>query len=324
MKQLFFVFLFCIFYTSILFGTSIFDGIIVTVGKQSLTKRELALSYKQLAQENLLKNIAAPNQGQRAMHLRDLIYELLFVTDANQNKIFVTLKEINAAIEKFKENNKFSEEDFAKLLVTLGMDLNYFQKQFRNKILSEKVIQSQIVQKINIGQQDIQERFQAQYQKQETFYYLQHIFKNNTSKQTKTELAIIRKLAIANKNFGEIAAKHSEDTATASNKGILPALRKKDMLLAMEQAVANLQEGEISPPTQIASGYHLFYLDRIESKQTGASLTEVEDKIYRELYAEEYKNSLQKYIQNLQNKYLVVVKDQSLKQILIDYAHFEF
>ena len=324
MKQLFFVFLFCIFYTSILFGTSIFDGIIVTVGKQSLTKRELALSYKQLAQENLLKNIAAPNQEQRAMHLRDLIYELLFVTDANQNKIFVTFKEINTAIEKFKENNKFSEEDFAKLLVTLGMDLNYFQKQFRNKILSEKVIQSQIVQKINIGQQDIQERFQAQYQKQETFYYLQHIFKNNTSEQTKTELAIIRKLAIANKNFGEIAAKHSDDAATASNKGILPALRKKDMLLAMEQAVANLQEGGISLPIRIASGYHLFYLDRIESKQTGASLTEVEDKIYRELYAEEYKNSLQKYIQNLQNKYLVVVKDQSLKQILIDYAHFEF
>jgi parvulin-like peptidyl-prolyl isomerase len=313
----------CLFFSPAAHSNELFDEVIVTVGKQALTKKELELSYKQLERENLSRNLPLPTQRQKIQHLQNLIYELLFVTNALEKEITVSLKEINQAIEDFKVNNNFSEQEFSQLLTFLNIDYNYFQEQFRRKIFVEKLIQREIASKVRVNKKEIAEQYQRQYQKAETFYYLRHILKKSDTQSKKKELENIRKQAIQNNNFSELAKKHSEDSATANSGGSLAPLKKEDMIDSIASAVEKLKVGAISSAVKTPLGYHLFFLERIEKKSDAPSLEQVEEVISKELRAKKYQNNLQAYRQRLQTNYKVVIKDADLKKLLIEYADFE-
>ncbi|MDJ0805298.1 MAG: SurA N-terminal domain-containing protein [Gammaproteobacteria bacterium] len=66
-------------------------------------------------------------------------------------------------------------------------------------------------------------------------------------------------------DFAELAKANSEDTGTAENGGDLGYFGKGIMDPAFEEAVFNLQEGELSEPVRTTFGYHLIKLTGIKA-----------------------------------------------------------
>lgn len=80
--------------------------------------------------------------------------------------------------------------------------------------------------------------------------------------------AVLAKLR-AGEDFGDLAVAESDDAATSGGGGILPTfdytgatVEGTQMDQAIVDAVAQLQEGEISEPVRTSSGWHIVQLDR--------------------------------------------------------------
>ena len=323
-RQFFFLFFSFLVCYSLVFATNeVFDRVVVSVEKQSITHKELDIFYHQINQENASKNLPPLNSEQKAKRVEELISELFFVA-AGEAKIEVTPKEIKQAIEDFKTNNAFNEEQFEQLLTVLNVDYNYFEGQFYRKILVEKLIQRDILSKIEIKDKEIKNEYEKNYKKTEKTYYLRHILLKNSLESAKIQLTQIRQTAISKNNFQELAKEFSQDTATAKFGGALPALKKSDMLVEIAEAVGQLKVGEISPLVKTKLGSHLFFLERIATQDSSIPLEQVRQKITRELFTQQYQKDLLEYKKNLQTKFKIVVKDSQLKELLENYANFQF
>ncbi|MCL4105839.1 UNVERIFIED_CONTAM: hypothetical protein GTU68_012477 [Idotea baltica] len=69
-----------------------------------------------------------------------------------------------------------------------------------------------------------------------------------------------------NKDFGDMAAKHSEDPSAKSNKGSLGFFSAFDMVYPFETGAYNTPVNEVSQPIRSGYGYHLIKVDdRIKS-----------------------------------------------------------
>ncbi len=61
------------------------------------------------------------------------------------------------------------------------------------------------------------------------------------------------------KEFGSLAAKHSEDPTSASVKGLIQPIRKHLGNAQIEQAAFGLKDGEVSPVISIGNQYVILF-----------------------------------------------------------------
>ena len=301
-------------------ASEVFDKIIFTVGKEAITQKELELSYRRIENTNLANNQNSLTLKQKAQHLQELMDELLFVTAAEKLKINVSLQEINNAIEVFQQTNNLNNTDLKKLFNLQNINYEYFQEQFRKKILVEKLLKDEIAAKIPLNQFEIKAEYQKKYQDKKTsVYYLWHIFrKNEDTKNVKKELLSFKK-NLTKDNFQQKAKLYSQDLS-AKQGGVLTPLKKDEMLTEISQAVEKIKIGEITPIIKTDTGYHLFYLADIQEDNLAPDFKEVEQDISRELYNKKYQKFFEQYRKNLQKKYPVNIRDSQLKKLLLDYA----
>lgn len=317
-------FLGLLFFSTIFADTKLLDKVIISVEKQSITQKELEFFYQQINQENIIRNLPALDEAQKALQLKNFIDELLFVTSAFQKKIKVSFKETRQAIENFKTSNGLNEQEFEQLLSTLNVDYNYFEGQFRRKILVEKLIKEEIDRKIIIKNEEIKNEYEQKYKKEEKFYFLRHILLKSSSETAKNKLKQIRETAIIKNNFPELAKKFSEDITTLESGGSLPALQKNDMLVEIANGIEKLAVGDISKLVKTPLGYHLFYLEDIKVQSSSLPLEQLQNEIRKELYVKKHQKKLQEYRKNLMNQLQIVIKDNQLKELLVNYADFQF
>ena len=295
-----------------------YDEVLISVGKQSITKKELELLYGQLKQTT--GNQAVLNQQQRVEYLQELINELIFLNGAYQKGISIQLQEINEAIQNFQNINNLNSTDLDKLFKLQNIDYKYFQEQFRKKILVEKFIQQEIVENITVTQSEIQKEYNKKYQQeQDAFYYLWYIFKNKDFKDAKKEILALKKILTKN-NFQELAQIHSQHPSS-SQKGVLAPLKKEDMLTEISIEIEKIKVGDITPLIETETGYHLFYLADIQKKNNFPDFSSVKIEISNEIFNKKYQNKLNDYTKNLKEKYPVNIRDNQLKKLLLEYEY---
>ena len=69
-------------------------------------------------------------------------------------------------------------------------------------------------------------------------------------------------------DFAELAKKHSQDPASASQGGDLGYFQSGEMIAPFEEAAFSLKRGEISPPVRTPFGYHIIKLEDIQEART--------------------------------------------------------
>jgi len=104
--------------------------------------------------------------------------------------------------------------------------------------------------------------------------------------QTRDEAAALQKAKqarqdLATKDFAQLAAELSEDTATAKQGGDLGLFNEGVMEPAFDKAVFGLKLGEVSEPVRSSFGYHLLKVTELTPKKI-KSFAEVKDSLVKE------------------------------------------
>jgi len=226
--------------------------------------------------------------------LEQLIEKKLIEQKAKEVALKVDDKEVSRAVEDVLKKNNISLEQLKEILKKDGSSFEEYRKMLRSEILQSKVIGREVRSKITITDKDIQEYYEKNVQHQEKpgeKVRIQQIFfatpPDTTPKQVEkltNQLEEIRAKIIAGEDFGQMAAKLSQDPS-AKEGGDLGYFGRGELLPLIENVAFSLQAGEVSQVTRSPAGLHLIkVIDKKGAegeKGVKASRDEIEENLYR-------------------------------------------
>jgi len=241
--------------------------------------------------------------------LEELIDRKLMEGHARELGIAASEEEINRAIEDVLVRAKINQEQLLNALAHDGMRYEEYRGQIRDQIVKAKMIHREISARVNIKDTEIEGYYldHAEEFRSAKGVVLSHILlplpANPAAAQVaagREEAERIRREILDGLKFAEAATRYSRD-ASAAQSGRLGFFREGDLGPEMEQAVARLAEGELSPPVQSPLGIHLILL---EERTTGdlRPLEKVQEQIREKLYEEAAERQFEEWRKELRRK----------------------
>ena len=226
--------------------------------------------------------------------LEQLIEKKLIEQKAKESSIKVDDKEVSRAVEDVLNKNNISLEKLKEILKKDGSSFEEYRKMLRSEILQSKVIGREVRSKVTITDKDIQEYYEKNVQQQEKpgeKVRIQQILfatpPDTTPKQVEkltSQMEEIRAKIMAGDDFGQMAAKHSQDPS-AKEGGDLGYFGRGELLPLIENTAFSLQAGEVSQVTRTPAGLHLIkVIDKKGAegeKGAQSSRNEIEENLYR-------------------------------------------
>jgi parvulin-like peptidyl-prolyl isomerase len=246
-----------------------------------------------------------------------MITELLLRQLAKERNMDVS-EQVRLTVERIKtENNIESDEELKRLLQNQGYDYNLMLKQMEETFLMQSVVFSEVDRTIAIDDSEIIEYYKlhsAEFTEPEEFR-LRAIYlspENKTGDELEAKKKEIEDKIQAGEDFGVLAGNYSEGPAKES-QGDLGTFKKGELDKSLEQAVALLKQGEITPWIQSRGGW---YLVRIEEKKESRLLSfeEAKKTIEEKIFNERKTSKLNEFLKELKQKsYIKIVNSDPLK-----------
>jgi peptidyl-prolyl cis-trans isomerase SurA len=189
--------------------------------------------------------------------------------------------------DKFTEmKSPYTEEEFQRQLKERGISVDDLRRNLRSQLSIQKLINREVVAKISITDQDVQDFYnanKAQFNVAEPQYRIAQILvtprkepqiRNRKNDDATNEAEAVRKVKMlmdrlnSGADFAQLAMDYSEDmnsAATGGDLGFVPesALNQSDPLL--KKLVMGLKAGQVSQPIQLKEGYRILKLITRES-----------------------------------------------------------
>ncbi len=241
--------------------------------------------------------------------LNQLINQKLASQEAKKARIKISNDEIDAAIERIKEKQLLTDEEFDKLLEGDGLTREEYRQHLKDQILRTRLVNYKIRSKIVITKEDIKKYYNEH---KEEFsgddkYHLRNIIISIPSFADDEEKAAARKKIenIVQKiksgaSFGEMAKKYSQ-SSLAEDGGDLGEFSFKDISPELKKALKGLKPGDITPIMETVQGFQVFYVEDIKkapAKSLEEASKEIEEKLFNEVVNEKFKE----WIENLRRQ----------------------
>jgi peptidyl-prolyl cis-trans isomerase SurA len=218
--------------------------------------------------ENQTAGAAQPPDGEQAASLRlnilrELIDNEILMRRAEKLGLLATDEEVDRKLTEMKA--PFTSEEFDARLKQRKITLEDFKRDIRRSLTVEKVLNKEVVSKINITDEDIANYYKthkAEFNVIEPQYHLAQIFvtpfpnpqiRNNKAQneaEARKKIQMILNRLDSGDDFGTLAMNYSEDTETASNGGDLgftPESSLQNTDPATRDAVMKLKPGQYTP-----------------------------------------------------------------------------
>ncbi len=238
---------------SVVKATAIVNGEIIT---QSDIDRRIAL----LAMANGGSVPADQMDALRQQVLGNLIDETLQIQAAKADKIVVSERDIDRAIQRISEDNKQTPEQLAEYLKANGSSIKSVRRQIEGVIAWRRLQQYRIESSVSVGEDEVQavlDRLNASKGTDE--YRVGEIYLSapggDLSRATAMANQIIEQLK-QGASFGAIARQYSE-ASTAAVGGDLGWVRPGQLPPQLAAVVETLQPGQISTPIPVPGGVSL-------------------------------------------------------------------
>ncbi|HUK25702.1 MAG TPA: SurA N-terminal domain-containing protein [Terriglobales bacterium] len=195
--------------------------------------------------------------------LRELIDNEILMRRAEKLGLLATDEEVDRKLNEIK--SPYTAEEFAARLKQKKITLEDFKRDIRRSLTVDKVLNKEVISKINISDQDISTYYnthKTEFNVIEPQYHLAQIFvtpfpnpqvrndKAQNEAEARKKIQMILNRLDSGDDFGTLAMSYSEDTETASNGGDLgftpeSSLRNTDP--ATREAVMKLKPGQYTP-----------------------------------------------------------------------------
>ncbi len=202
--------------------------------------------------------------------LKSLIIEKLLEQETKKYEDKVDEGQVDKYIEQLRKERNLSDEQFRQELTQNGMTYDDFRKKARTELEKMEMIQTQVREKVNIPQADIQvyydthqEEFTIDKERLKLAQILVAVPPNATPRQRadlKKRAETLRQRAIKGEDFYELARRYSDDQSKTDG-GELGWFAPADIMDEILAGVKPLKPGEVSQVVQTKNGYHVLKLE---------------------------------------------------------------
>ncbi|NQT06507.1 MAG: peptidylprolyl isomerase [Candidatus Omnitrophica bacterium] len=236
--------------------------------------------------------------------LKQLVSDKLILSEAKKLNIAIDEKEIDARVEETKVGLlKDKNITLENLLNKQNMTLSELRAKYREQLMIQKTIDSQIKYKIEIQPSEV-----SKYYSDHVDDYTQHeqvaantiLIKLSSEQRTPIEshqlAEDVRKMALTGRDFRELALNYSEGPYAKAG-GDIGFVNKGELLKEIDSVIFFLEVNDISEIIETPIGYHLFQIyDRKAEKILPFEdvRLKVMDAIYRVKAQREFEEWLEK------------------------------
>jgi peptidyl-prolyl cis-trans isomerase SurA len=298
------------------------EEIIARVNNEIITRSEYEKA-RQTSEEDAkqeCQNRCTPEQLQTDIQdhqkntLRDLIDQSLLVQRGKDMGVSVEADVIKQ-LDQIRIQNKLpGMDELEKAVSSEGMNWEDFKNNIRNRLLTQRVVSSEVGSHITVPDDEISKYYEAH----KTEFVgpeqvaLREIVVNTQGKKPE-ELPDLKKKAETalkrvqdGENFGEIAKRFS-DGSTKNEGGFLGVYKHGELSKELEDRVFAMKKNDLTEVLETKQGYLI--LQVLEHYDEGVqSLAKVKDKIMEKLYNERMEPAMREYLKTLREESYVIIK----------------
>ena len=239
--------------------------VVATVDGRKIYRSEVEKYYRNQTSGSEQQPVGEQATSLRLSILRELIDNEILMRRAEKLGLLATDEEVDRKLNEIK--SPYTKEEFDARLKEKKITLDDFKRDLRRSLTVDKVLNKEVISKINITDQDIANYYnqhKAEFNLIEPQYHLAQIFvttvpnpqvhnlKNDKAQneaEARKKIQMIVNRLDSGDDFGTLAMNYSEDTETSGNGGDLgftpeSSLRNTDP--ATRDTVANLKPGQYS------------------------------------------------------------------------------
>jgi peptidyl-prolyl cis-trans isomerase SurA len=249
--------------------------------------------------------------------LQVMIDEELIRQEAGKLKLTVSEKDLELAISDVMKKNNLTRDQLEDALRQEGKSIESYKSSIlRPQLLRLRVLNVQVRSRIMVGEEEVK----AYYQKNlralgvGVKVHARHIFVKipvgadspkiaERKRYAESLLARIKK----GEEFGAVAKKLSEDSATRSEGGDLGWFERGSLPDSIEEVVFSMKKGEVRGPLLAEQGFHLIQM--LDRKESGArSFDEVKDELREQLYVQKMEKATHSWLAEVRKKSHIDIK----------------
>ncbi len=205
--------------------------------------------------------------------LGKLIDETLQLQEAKRLGIAVEEKQVDAGLAQLATNNKMSPEQFQEKLAATGIKPATLKLKIRAEIAWGMVVRRKLRPQVNVSESEIdnevnrlaRSRGKAEYQVAEI---LLPVTSAETESLTREDARKILDQLSSGGSFPQLAKQFSKAPGAAQG-GDLGWVQEGQLDPALDQALARMEPGQLTPPIKTERGYHILFLR--DKRQGGSS-----------------------------------------------------
>jgi peptidyl-prolyl cis-trans isomerase SurA len=243
------------------------DRIIAIVNDEVILESNFINNLDRAMKQIKQQGAKLPNkQILQSQVIERMISRTIMLKMAKQQSIKVTDRQLNAAITSIAQNNGMSLTRFRQALIAQGQDYIETREQIRKDILIRKLQESNISQRIQISDREIQSFLRSQASKSNADVLISDIVVSINSPMTPSNIKEARKKAnqiyqklVSGAKFSNIAIS-SSSAANALNGGDMGWRKTAELPSSLVDAIATLNSGQFSKPTRTPTGFHILLL----------------------------------------------------------------
>ncbi len=290
------------------------DRIVAVVNEDIVSLTELNEAMAPYVEK--IKTAGYPAEKEQAMlykvredMLNQLIDQRLTDQETRRARISVSEKEVDGALDRIRQSQMYSEEEMKAALEQEGMTLEEYRKRMKEQILRTKLVNMEVKSKIIITEDDVKKYYDEhadEFQTEKTLQ-LRNILMEVLPFAQEPEKAAVKKRMedVAAKlksgaSFADMAKKYSESTL-AKDGGKLGTFVFSDLAPVLQEALADLKEGEVSDIIDTEQGYQIFFIEKITRSQ-GKSLKEASPDIQEKLFSEIVRQKFGEWLADLRKR----------------------
>ena len=246
----------------------------------------------------------------RRKALDQMIDGKLVQQQAVELKLSVTPDEVDRAIQQVKEQNHLDDATFRQALAQQGFTMEAYKKTLKKQILELKVVNTAVRSRVTVSDDEVK----TYYKQNEKLVagdrqsHLRQILvavpdkANDADIDTKKRVAAkVVELARGGTSFVELAKQYSDDDGTKTSGGDLGWVGKGVLVDALDEAMAQMEPGDVRGPIRTERGWVVLQL--VERKSGDVKpYEEIKEQLRKQLYDEQVEKAQQSWIRELRKR----------------------
>ena len=261
---------------SLVAHAKVFDEVAAKINTEIVTLSLVKERAGLLLQKYARSSVDIPEEELLKEALNMIIDERLMLQEGKKLGFIVDENSIDAAMENIAQKNGLQEVQLEQMLEREGRSLSSYRNHIRDQILVSKITRFEISNRVKVSDKEVNQYYRDH---QKEFWEdgrvrARHILfiAERSSSETNRKVKLQQAKKVLNeirkgKDFAELAMEYSEDVS-ASDGGDVGFVVRGKMVREFEEAVFNLEPGQISDVVETEFGYHIIKVEEVVSGKT--------------------------------------------------------